>query len=353
MIHRIHPKFTLDGIAAGEEGLKEIAYSYVKEGEPFEKDLGDFLLDWLSASPEITVFTSGSTGSPKPYRLLKQHMLNSALATGGYFELKPGDRALLCLSAKYIAGKMMAVRAIALGLSLDIVPPSADPLAGVSGQYEFCAMVPQQFLASLNRIEQIRKLIVGGAPLGSRGIAAAQEVPTAVYETFGMTETISHIALRRVNPPEMAFHTLPRVKVGQDDRGCLVVHAPDITTGAVVTNDLVKLLSPTSFEWLGRYDSMINSGGIKLSPEQIEAKIQEVLHCPYFLCGLPDASLGQRLVLVLESDKVPEKLNAELRSLKTLTTFEMPREIISIPRFATTGSGKTDRDETLRKLSLL
>jgi O-succinylbenzoic acid--CoA ligase len=353
MINRIHPKFQLNSVAAGTEELKEIAYSYVKEGDPFEKDLGDFLLDWLAATPEIISFTSGSTGRPKRLRLQKQHMLHSAMATGSYFELKPGDRALLCLSTKFIAGKMMMVRAMALGLALDFVIPSSEPLADVQTPYDFCAMVPQQFMGSLERIHLVKKLIIGGAPLGARGIAAAQDVPTQVFETFGMTETISHIAVRRINPEEKVFHTLPRVKAGQDERGCLLIHAPDITSGQIVTNDLIKLLSPTSFEWLGRYDTIINSGGIKLSPEQIENKMQEILNCPFFLYGVPDDSLGQRLVLILETEKVPEKLDRQLRNLKSLSAFELPREIIGIPKFATTGSGKTDRVETLKKLSLL
>jgi O-succinylbenzoic acid--CoA ligase len=353
MVNRIHPKFQLNGIASGTEELKEIAYSFVKEGEPFEKDLGDFLLDWLSVRPEVKVFTSGSTGRPKPYLLQKQHMLHSAMATGSYFDLKPGDKALLCLPARYIAGKMMAVRAMALGLSLDVVPPSSEPLAEVRVPYEFCAMVPQQFMGSLDRMYLVKKLIIGGAPLSSKGIAAAQDLQTQVFETFGMTETISHIAVRRINPLDKTFHTLPRVKAGQDERGCLLIHAPDITTGPVVTNDLIKLLSPTSFEWLGRYDTMINSGGIKLSPEQIESKMQDVLNCPFFLYGVPDETLGQRLVLVLETEHVPEKLDRQLRKLKSLSSFELPREIIGVPRFETTGSGKTDRVETLKKICLL
>lgn len=353
MVNRIHPKFELNGAIADLEALKEIAYSYVKEGVPFEKDMGDFLLDWLSADPEITVHTSGSTGHPKPYRLLKQHMIHSAIATGSYFELKPGNRALLCLPARFIAGKMMVVRAMVLGLSLDFFPASAEPLAEVQAEYDFCAMVPQQFLGSLDKIHLIKKLIIGGAPMGRAGIQAAQSAPTQVFETFGMTETISHIAIRRINPPDTVFHTLPRVKVGQDDRGCLLIHAPDITTGTIVTNDLIRLHSPTSFEWLGRYDAIINSGGIKLSPEQIESKMQEILDCPFFLCGLPDDNLGQRLVLVLEAPNVPEKTSRQLRSLRSLSAFEIPREIISVPKFATTASGKTDRVETLKKINLL
>lgn len=349
---RIHPSFRLNGIAAGREDLGEIAYSIIKEGEPHEKELGDFLLDWLSASPTITVATSGSTGQPTLHVLQKQRMMHSAVATGSYFGLEPGNSALLCLPIRFIAGKMMLVRAMVLGLSLDFVKPSSEPLEGIHHAYDFCAMVPAQFLGALDQMHFIRKLIIGGAPLGPKGIKAAQPLKTEVYETFGMTETISHIAARRINPTEATFHTLPRVKVGIDERSCLVVMAPDIAADPIVTNDLIKLVSTTSFEWLGRCDNIVNSGGIKLIPEQIENKLQQFMDARFFVCGLPDDSLGQRLVLIVEAHPDPPGILKKLRSLKALSAFEIPKEVLSANEFASTGSGKINRHETLKQLGL-
>ena len=248
----IHSHFKLNANGYTRYELKEVAYSLIKEGEPFEREIGDFLFDWLNDSPTLTVKTSGSTGSPKDIILQKRHMVNSAVATGDFFSLHPGDSALLCLPATYIAGKMMLVRALVLGLELNYVPPSANPLEGVRKSYDFCAMVPLQLENSLDRLEQIKTLIAGGAPLTHKILKQlpSLNLATAIYETYGMTETITHIALkklhtggevidksgqRKVEPrhkrtkqnkievqdPTPHFKALPNVTVSSDDRNCL------------------------------------------------------------------------------------------------------------------------------------
>jgi O-succinylbenzoic acid--CoA ligase len=347
---KLHQAFRLNGKAYAYEDLRELGYNLVKEGASHEKDIGDFLLDWLSDSLTVQVYTSGSTGTPGLHLIKKQQMIQSALATAAFFGLQPGNTALLCLPAKYIGGKMMLVRAMVLGLSLDYVKPSATPLKKKAASYDFCAMVPKQFLGSLEDITKVKRLIIGGAPLGKKGVEAAQPLGTEVFETFGMTETISHFAMRRINPPEPVFRTLTGIKVGLDERGCLIVYAPALAATPLHTNDMARLVSDTAFEWLGRYDNIINSGGIKLVPEQIEFKLQDVINTRFFVAGLPDDILGEQLVLVVEGVPDTAVLLPVLRNLKALTAYEIPKKVVSAPVFETTGSGKINRTATLLKM---
>lgn len=349
----IHPRFRLNGRAFSADDLREVGYSLVKEGEDFEQEIGDFLLEWVSDSEQITTRTSGSTGPPKLRTIKKQQMVRSALATGNFFNLNPGNSALLCLPSRFIAGKMMLVRAMVLGLSLDYVPPRTQPLEDLTRQYDFCAMVPGQFLKSIEMLPHIRILIIGGAPLGGMGIKEAQSLSTEIYETFGMTETISHIALRRINPLNKFFRTLPNIRVATDSRGCLTVYAPEFADVPIQTNDLVHLVSETEFEWLGRVDNVINSGGIKLIPEMIEQKLQPFISGRFFVSGLADEILGEKLVLILEAEKPPKNLLEKLHKEASLEKNELPKEIHIISAFANTESGKVNRPATLSALSIL
>lgn len=421
----IHTAFKLNGIPFSREDLKDVAYNLIKEGEPFERAIGNFLLDWTDERPTLQVRTSGSTGAPKRISVEKFRMVNSALATGAFFGLEPGASALLCMSADYIAGKMMLVRAMVLGLELDYVAPSSNPLGDafktavasntahvfktgdgtstsdafktaklpkngeISKPYDFCAMVPLQFQNSLNALGQIRFLIVGGAPVSEniRLQIPTQDLrfPTAVFETYGMTETITHIALKKLNagtgtgagtggntqqrqaavegtPPYHGaiglhwdtenFTTLPNIRVSIDNRGCLVIHAPKIAAAPVVTNDVVHWVSEREFKWLGRYDNVINSGGVKLFPEQIETKLASTMTTRFFVGGLPDERLGQKLVLFTEGVTDREKLFQIIKSQKNLEKFEIPREIYQIPKFSMTDTGKIQRKKTLAMLGV-
>lgn len=347
--NKIHNRFKLNGISFSREELKEVAYSLIKEGAPWELSMGDFLLDWLSDLPTLEVMTSGSTGKPKQLTLEKQAMVNSALATGDFFGLKVGDTALLCLPVDYIAGKMMLVRAMILGLELRYVEPGTQPLQGAHGKYDFVAMVPMQLAASLDQLPRIKTLIVGGAPI-PRGLREkVRDSKTSIYETYGMTETITHIAAKKINDPDAAFTTLPGLTIGKDERDCLVISAPHILKESVQTNDLVDLLSDTTFQWLGRYDNIINSGGIKLLPETIEAKLSPFVENRFFVAGLPDPKLGQRLVLVVEG--TPEKdLLAQVKATKKLEAFEVPKEVVVVEKFKETENGKIQRAASLALL---
>lgn len=347
----LHKRFKLNGISYTASVLKELGYDLVKEGSAFEKAIGNFLSDWLDETSTVEVKTSGSTGTPKSILLQKRQMVNSALATGEYFDLQEGNTTLLCLPADYIAGKMMLVRAMVLGLEMDYVEPSSNPLTGLSKTYNFAAMVPLQLEESLDEIEKIKTIIVGGAPISIKLKEKVQEKSTAIFETYGMTETITHVAVKRTNGlverSRNHFNAIPNVTFSIDGRECLVISAPKVSDNPIITNDVIDLLSETEFEWLGRYDNVINSGGIKLFPEQIEAKLTSLLSNRFFVAGIPDEKLGQKLILVVEGGIVSEKLFQELKENASFESFEIPKSIYKLDKFVETDTGKIRRKENL------
>lgn len=348
----VHPNFKLNGKAVSGDGLWEVAHRFIKEGQAYQESVGRFLLDWLSASEHIQVKTSGSTGRPKNISLLKKHMRNSARATGAYFGLKSGDTCLLCLSCHYIAGKMMLVRAMVLGLDIYLAEPTAAPLQhiGYPQTFRFCAMVPLQVQASLEAVERIDILIIGGASVSNALKKELLPKKTRCFETYGMTETITHVAMRELSEASRnPFRALPNVHFSLDDRECLVIDAPKIASNKIVTNDQVALVSDTEFLWLGRYDNVINSGGVKLFPEAIEEKLSTYLQDACIVAGIEDERLGQKLVLVMESDST-QKIDLDLfKEIKTLAPYERPKEIYYLPTFIRTKNGKIQREFTLQK----
>ena len=338
----VHNLFKLNGFHLDREDLCRVAYSFIKEGEDFEKPVGDFLLDWFDSKPYIEMYTSGSTGIPKTITVSKQAMVESALATGDFFELNPGNKALQCLPVKYVAGKMMLVRAMILGLDLDYVAPSSHPLQNNEVDYDFVAMVPLQAQNSIAELKKVKKMIVGGASVNKNLEKQLLKLPTEVYETYGMTETITHIAARKLG--EKAFTVLPNVTISYDDRNCLVIHAPRISEEVITTNDIVELLNENQFVFIGRMDNVINSGGIKLIPEQIEEKLSGKITERFFIASKPDNELGEKVVLVIEG----EKHEFDTTLYEELDKYEKPKEIIFIPKFKETPNGKIIRKETLK-----
>ena len=346
----VHPSFSIHRRAISFNDLSEVSYSLIKEGEEFEKNIGEFLLDWIDDSPTISVQTSGSTGAPKTIVLKKVQMQNSALATGSYFNLSPKSSSLLCLPATYIAGKMMLVRAMVLGLDIHFVEPTSNPLENSKRSFDFGAMVPLQVAISLPKLSLLQKLIIGGAPISDSLRKEIIGISNASYETYGMTETITHIAVKPLNngvADDAPFSILPDVEISKDDRGCLVINAPKIADETVVTNDVIELVSETEFKWLGRFDNVINSGGIKLSPEQVEAKLSNILDQPFFIASLPDAKLGEQLVLVIEGTMKENDVLKKITSSPLLSKYEVPRQIKTIPVFLRTESGQVMRKETM------
>ena len=237
----------------------------------------------------------------------------------------------------------MLVRAIILGLEMDLVSPKGNPIPNKHKVYDFSAMVPLQVEHTLSQLNQIKKLIVGGAKIAPSLVNQLQNCDIKVYETYGMTETITHIAAKRID--EDYFQTLPNVTVNIDDRSCLIIDAPNILEEKIVTNDIVNLVSPTSFQWLGRYDNVINSGGVKLFPERIEEKLQEAFSVPFFIASESDEHLGEKVILVIESEEFP--LAATI--FDVLEKYEKPKKVYFTPNFTRTETGKINRIKTLKK----
>ncbi|TDW48843.1 O-succinylbenzoic acid--CoA ligase [Flavobacterium sp. 270] len=338
----VHNYFKLNGYHFNGKALSQIGYSYIKEGDSYERSIGSFLLDWFDDKGYIEMTTSGTTGLPKLVRLEKQAMIQSALATGDFFGLEPGNKALLCLPVQFIAGKMMLVRSFILGLEIDIVSPSTEPLALNKKFYDFVAMVPLQVQNSIEALKNVKKLIIGGAKIDSALEKQLLPLETEIYETYGMTETITHIAAKRVG--ERAFSILPNVKIAKDERDCLVISVASISDEPIVTNDLIELINEKQFVFLGRIDNVINSGGVKLIPEQIEAKLIGKIKNRFFVTGVHDSILGEKLILVIEG----EKQDFAPDFFDVLGKFEKPKEIVFVPKFKENENGKLLRKSSLQ-----
>ncbi|RNC87103.1 MAG: O-succinylbenzoic acid--CoA ligase [Winogradskyella sp.] len=349
---KVHNRFKLNGHHFNREALKEVAYSLIKEGVPYEQVTGDFIADWLNDDDTITVKTSGSTGAPKSIQISKQAMVNSAIATGDFFMLQPGNTALNCLPTDYIAGKMMLVRAMLLGLEIDCVEPSSQPIFDYDKDYDFCAMVPLQLGNTLDYTSKIKNIIVGGSKIPSQLINRIKTASSQFYETYGMTETVTHVALKRLESKKQKgdskFNALPNVEFSQDDRQCLVINAPNVSDKPIVTNDIVELDGNTNFEWLGRFDNVINSGGVKLFPEQIEAKLESIIGHRFIFASQPDDALGEKLILIVEAKSIDTKeIINKIKAVKTLSKYEIPKAIYSLDKFAETVNGKIQRQKTV------
>ena len=357
MVTEFNTAFSINGLQIEYKDLSEVAYSLVKEGEPFEREIGDFLLDWISESGEILQLTSGSTGFPKELRLTKKAMVKSALLTGSFLDLGEGTRAVLCLPVSSIAGKMMLVRAMTLGWKLTIVAPERNPLWSLPEDIDFVAMAPMQLQASLKEMDRVATVLVGGAPVPKELLEAISGLKTVVYESYGMSETASHIALRQLNAPEDSkapgavppFRTLPGIAIAQDENGCLVVNAPFISKEAIHTTDLVSLQDADSFHWLGRADHVVNSGGVKLVPEVLESKLEQLLKGHFFLTGIPDEVLGEKLILIAEGKPQKDLLETVSKS-GLLEKYEIPKAVYFLDVFTLTQSGKISRAEIKRQL---
>lgn len=337
---KLHPNFKLQGISFQDKAhfLREIQMNF-SENYSFLKRL-------LDHSKTLQVQTSGSTGKPKKIVISKKAMINSAIATGIFFGLPANTKALHCLSSNYIAGKMMWVRALYLGWHLEVVPPQSNPLKNSISVFDFAAMVPLQAQKSLSELYRIDKLIIGGGSISYTLEKELLKLKTTVFQTYGMTETITHIAVKKLsNEVTSLYECLPNVKLSLDTRGCLLIDVPSIADGIIRTNDLVTLKSATQFEWLGRIDNVINSGGIKLFPEQIEKKLAPYIHNPFIITSVPDDLLGEKVILLIESSTKNINLQDSF-FFKTLNKFEVPKDIFFLKAFKYTRNSKINRNAT-------
>lgn len=318
----------------------------------WRREVFSFIRMFLDPSVgEITQRTSGSTGKPKAYLFHREGMAGSARRTLQFFDLRPGDRALLCLPVEYVAGKMMVVRALMGGLDLVLAEPSGRPLRQVEGPFAFGAMVPLQVYESLHSgddLSTIGKLLIGGGALHpALKERLSRMEPPELFESFAMTETYSHFALKRLNgpSPDRDFRLLSGVFARTDHRGCLVVEIPGVTRGEVVTNDLVELSADgMGFRWLGRIDHVINSGGVKVIPEVVEEAIQALIGYPCLLLPEKDEKLGERLVLLVEcADREDPDGAWEGLMREHLAPYLLPRRVVVVPGIPRNSSMKPDR----------
>ena len=331
--------------------------------------LEDFLSEWNNDSDRVLVHTSGSTGKPKPMMVEKKRMLNSARITCDFLGLKPGDSALLCMSLDYIAGKMVVVRSIERHLHLISVPPSGHPLKDVDEEITFAAMVPMQVYNTLQvpeereRLNRIRHLIIGGGAIDATLEQELQSLPgdIAIWSTYGMTETLSHIALRRINGDESSewYQPFDRVHISQTEEGCLVIDAPQVCAETLVTNDIVEIepyiynkVEKLRFRIKGRKDNVICSGGIKIQIEEVETLLKPHLEKPFMLAKKKDGKFGEIAVLLSEDEDI-KRVEATVRRLLSDESekssdhkkykYWIPKEFRYVEHLPLTETGKPKR----------
>ena len=332
----------------------------------YEAKVLGFVRQWLSGTQEFVLHTSGSTGTPSAIPLRRRQLEASARRTADFFDLGAGDRALVCLNCEYIGGLMMLVRGLERNMHLTIVEPHADPFAYVAegAEFDFSAFVPLQLKTVLAaghapRLNQMKAFLIGGAPADAALQQELQPLKAAAWLTYGMTETCSHVALRRLNGPHAGptFRVLPGIAAGQDERGCLTLRGDVTDDQLIVTNDVVLLRDAHTFEWLGRADFVINSGGVKVPAEKVElvldvalAEIGASRRC--FVAGQPDARLGQAVTAFIEGPALTAGQELQLKTLLAarLGRYEQPRQFTYVPEFQVTAAGKLNRAATLRTL---
>ncbi len=353
--------YTYNSILLNGRQLKLASLANEKPRTPFEAETLLFILAWLKGQRGFAQRTSGSTGKPKTIMLTRRQLVQSARRTLSALPVKPGDTALLCLDPRYIAGKMMLVRALTHNLPIVAVEPSGNPLAHLEQSVDFTAVVPLQLNRMLAEshlaLQKVKTVLVGGAPIPAPLSQAIQKLPGAVYATYGMTETASNIALQRLSgtSPDRAFRPLPGVSLTLNHMGCLVIRLPDFDK-PIVTRDAAEIFPDGTFRILGRLDHVINSGGIKIFPEEAEQRIAEVLfdlsiERSFFVSSVPHPQLGEQLVLVTEGEPLSEQTEQQLMaSLRKELAHKAPRAIYYLKTFVRTPTGKIMRKETAQLL---
>lgn len=354
----------------------EFDYDQISKGNFVDEHLSDFEKNtlrfckvWLNGERFFELQTSGSTGTPKKIVVTRQQMEASARLTIKNLGLSPGDTAFVCLDTAYVGGKMMLVRGFVGYMKMIIVSPGSNPLKSLNSNshFHFAAMIPMQLKNSLeggppqvNLLNQAKAIIIGGGAIDSQLEETLQIIKAPVYSTYGMTETVSHIALKKMNEPDKTEHftVFEEVEIGQDERGCLTIEGPVTNNERIMTNDLVKLINKKAFQWIGRIDNVINSGGIKINAEELEHQIRnssaDLLNKRRFIvAGIKDATLGEKVILLIEGKPLSNDLNYSLveRLKKDLPVFHSPKNIFYLPEFLETKTGKIMRDLTVAALN--
>lgn len=346
---------------------QEFSFQQIKEGQwpeqaPYFQASLVFCRDWFNGQTSFELQSSGSTGPPKAIQVSRKQMSSSAKATGDFFGIQPGASLLCCLNTAMVAGKMMLVRAMKWDSLLYLVEPASNPLLAFDRDqsFDFATMVPLQLESCLEDVHSakvlanIRHLLIGGAPLGEVLREKASRLPIKLFQTYGMTETVSHIALAdlRAEGP-LIYKSLPGVQTRKSPNGNLEIMAAMSSHNWIRTNDIVEILPGKGFIWKGRSDFTINTGGVKVQPEEVEAMAGEVMEklLPgqrYFVTALPDEKLGQKMVLMVEGEKRNQDPSKLLHTLKAqLPSYHSPKNIYFVRKFAETPSHKIDRKNTL------
>lgn len=308
-----------------------------------------FLKEWNNSKSYIKAHTSGSTGKPKEISLAKEDLLASARKTTRYFNLTEDSVLYSPLSTDYIAGKMMLVRAIVANCTVCFEQPSSEPLKHLDSfkveKIDLLPIVPAQINSlTKNPVAEkvLKSLLIGGSPMTMEQENALTTKPWKSVVSYGMTETCSHVALRKIG--DNAYHALEGITFSTDQRGCLVIESKDFSWNTIITNDIVNLLSDKSFEWLGRYDNVIITGALKVHPELMERKIEKLIAVPFYISGEEDQKWGERVILTVEDPEGQindNQLNDQLKLI--LQPHECPKEIRHVSKIALTASGKIKR----------
>lgn len=318
--------------------------SYLPNALNRKEEIDSFLSEWKSADSEIQLESSGSTGKAKQFRVEKRFLRASADMTNAFFKLDSTKKLLLCLNTTSIAGKMMIIRTIQADADLIVAPVSSTPLNECDEQIDFAAMVPMQVESSIqhnsDQFDLIDTLIIGGAPINSSLWKQICGLNTDCYQTFGMTETYSHIALRLISPENLPYELLQGVEMEKSDR--LIISAPHLGVNDLATNDCIEYIDSKHFRWIGRLDFVINSGAVKLHPEVLESKLSALIPLPFFSIGMEDSLLGEKHVLMIEGELELSKNDLK----KHLNAIELPKEIYFFKKFHYTSSNKIDRLNT-------
>jgi len=311
--------------------------------------LDDFIADWCNANPFLHVHTSGSTGKPKDIVVEKSRMEASARMTCDFLGLKPGDTALLCMPLDYIAGKMVVVRSQVRNLKLISVEPSSTSLDGVTSHLNFAAMVPLQVKKSLDnpRLKEIDNLIIGGGAIDAELEAVLRSFPNKVYSTYGMTETLSHVALRRISGDEASCWYTPfeGVTISLTDEGCLVIDAPYVCKDILVTNDIAEIDDNGRFRILGRKDNVINSGGVKIQIEEVEERLRELSgsNSPFLISSRVDSVFGEIVVLLIPTSISSGERDSIMNSITKLPKYWQPKDVVFVDELPMTETSKPNR----------
>lgn len=309
-----------------------------------------FLKKWYDNNSNIYINTSGTTNKKKFFYVKKIYLINSVYMTKKFFNLKSDEKSLLCLSIDFIAAKMLLIRSLILKWSVFCVFPSSNPLNNINDTFDFTSMVPMQVYNSLNHENKIKNILIGGGIISKKLEKKIQKSLINCYYSFGMTETLGHIALKKLNGfnKNKYFMPLKNIKININKKGCLNIFAPKIMNPPFLqTNDLVKIYKNGGFTWIGRHDNIINTGGIKIIPEIYEEKLKKYIDIPFFIAGIPDDYLGEKIALFFEGKE--KKIIIPKYFFLSIKNFFKKKDIYFINNFLRTTSGKIKRKNTVKK----